>query len=98
MVTSRYFFADLWSASEAEMLRAHGFLDRLRTEIGIQGIGCHGQHHAIVFYQSADGTLIRPDLLARLIQDDHRGLRSLLVGHGLGDWSETYAAMFGTGA
>jgi endonuclease/exonuclease/phosphatase family metal-dependent hydrolase len=97
MVTSRYFFADLWSASETEMLRAHSFLDRLREETGIQGIGCHGQHHAIVFYQSADGTLLRPELFARMVKDDHRGLQSLLVGHGLGDWSETYAAMFGTG-
>jgi hypothetical protein len=98
MVTSRYFFLDLLSASEAERTRVHDFLRQIRDQVGIQGISCHGQHHAIVFYHTSDQTLIRPSLFGHMLKTNQRGLLSLLVKHGLEKWAEQYISMFGTSA
>lgn len=98
MVTSGYFFTDLWSASKAEQTRANDFLRQIREQVGIQGISCHGQHHAIVFHQTSDKTLVRPGLFSRMIKTNHRGLLSVLTKHGLQNWASHYVSMFGTSA
>ena len=68
-------------------------LRQLLDQFGIIGFSCHGQHHAVVFYQDSNGTVLHPVLLANMIRT-RPDLRTVFKAYGLGVWARDYEQYF----